>query len=98
MAAGIGGPLKGPLLVAITVAVKQPKKTTLEYPKPDVDNYAKAILDALNGWLWEDDTQVVGLVIAKEWAEPEEDGYIIIEVKNDGFETAWARFMPGVSE
>jgi Holliday junction resolvase RusA-like endonuclease len=33
--------------------------------KPDVDNYGKAILDALNGLIWADDAQVVELTIVK---------------------------------
>lgn len=33
--------------------------------KPDVDNIEKAILDALNGVAWDDDTQVTELSIVK---------------------------------
>ena len=37
----------------------------------DVDNIAKSILDALNGFAYEDDCQVVRLTISKEYgAEP----------------------------
>jgi Holliday junction resolvase RusA-like endonuclease len=39
MASGIGGPLKGPLLVAVAIVAKRPKTTKLDYPSPDVDNY-----------------------------------------------------------
>ena len=37
--------------------------------KPDVDNVAKIILDALNGLAYEDDKQIVSLHIYKWWAE-----------------------------
>jgi len=33
--------------------------------KPDVDNLAKAVLDACTGLLWEDDTQIARLMAAK---------------------------------
>lgn len=33
--------------------------------RPDADNVAKLVLDALNGAAWEDDTQVVSLSVVK---------------------------------
>ncbi len=36
--------------------------------KPDVDNLAKAVLDALNGIAWEDDSQIVRLTAWKEYS------------------------------
>ena len=41
--------------------------------KPDIDNLAKAILDALNGIAWVDDAQIVGLEVHK-WARREREG------------------------
>lgn len=35
--------------------------------KPDVDNVVKAIFDALNGIVWGDDVQVVGLAVSKRY-------------------------------
>lgn len=41
----------------------------LEIPgKPDLDNVAKAVLDALNGVAYADDTQVVRLVVQKAYS------------------------------
>lgn len=37
--------------------------------KPDIDNIAKCILDALNGVAFHDDTQVVKLYMEKQYAE-----------------------------
>jgi len=37
--------------------------------KPDIDNIAKCILDALNGLAYEDDKQIVYLVISKWYSE-----------------------------
>ena len=36
-------------------------------PRPDLDNCAKAVLDALNGVAWEDDAQVQRLVVSKSY-------------------------------
>lgn len=35
--------------------------------KPDTDNIAKLVLDALNGYAYEDDSQVVWLLVSKHW-------------------------------
>ena len=35
--------------------------------KPDADNIAKAVLDALNGTAWKDDNQVVALTVVKKY-------------------------------
>ena len=35
--------------------------------KPDADNVAKIILDALNGVAWHDDTQVVEMAVSKHY-------------------------------
>jgi Holliday junction resolvase RusA-like endonuclease len=37
--------------------------------KPDADNIAKAVCDALNGIVWKDDSQVVDVRVLKRWGE-----------------------------
>lgn len=37
--------------------------------RPDIDNYAKSVMDSLNGLGYADDSQVVELVVSKEYAE-----------------------------
>lgn len=37
--------------------------------KPDADNVAKIVLDALNKVAWQDDTQVVEMMVIKRYAE-----------------------------
>lgn len=66
-----GAALDGPVSVAIDVARRLPKsrpKRVEEEPdtfKPDVDNVAKSVLDALNGVAYADDKQVVDLRVTK---------------------------------
>lgn len=48
--------------------------------KPDADNLAKAVMDALNGVAWEDDSQVVKVNIFKEYAK---EPYVYIYIHDD---------------
>lgn len=58
-----------PIRVILLLTVKRPKKTKLEYPKPDVDNYTKSVLDALNGIFWSDDSNIIDLHVMKAWGD-----------------------------
>nr|DAF04112.1 MAG TPA: Endodeoxyribonuclease RusA [Caudoviricetes sp.] len=64
-------PFSGPIAVSILTYRQLPKstpKSVFSEPdthKPDIDNVAKVILDALNGVAWEDDAQVVSLTVSK---------------------------------
>lgn len=69
-----GAPLEEPLTVCVTVHLQKPtsrSKTKASYPttKPDVDNYVKLVLDALNGILWKDDSSVVSMCVTKRYSE-----------------------------
>lgn len=45
--------------------------------KPDLDNVAKAVLDALNGVIYEDDRQVIRLVAEKRYShDPKVEVYV----------------------
>ena len=73
-------PLKGRLSIEIIAYMKIPKTTSkikteemlngLISPtkKPDVDNIAKSILDAMNKYVFEDDNQVSKILIEKRYA------------------------------
>lgn len=65
-----GAPVEGPLKVAITATFPRPKSwskkkaaaSVWHTSKPDQDNLAKVVCDALNGVLWVDDSQIaIGL-------------------------------------
>lgn len=43
--------------------------TSVPLKKPDVDNYAKGILDALTGVIWEDDNIIVHLEVRKFYSD-----------------------------
>ena len=64
-------PFSGPIAVSIITYRQLPKSTPKsviiepDTHKPDIDNVAKIVLDALNGVAWEDDAQVVSLTVSK---------------------------------
>lgn len=55
------------LVVQVFVLLNKPKTSEKDWPRGDVDNYAKGVLDACNGVLWEDDDSIVHLTTAKVW-------------------------------
>jgi Holliday junction resolvase RusA-like endonuclease len=65
-------PLDGPLAVALIFYLPRPKTVKRPRPsvRPDIDNYAKAVMDALNGVMWKDDGQIVKLHCEKRYGEP----------------------------
>lgn len=67
-------PFTGPLRVTVTAFLQLPKgipkrdhDTALPSKRPDIDNFAKLILDAADG-LWIDDGQIVDLHVHKRYA------------------------------
>ncbi len=68
-----GPPLEGPLSVRLVLADESVTITVVATDEPesrklrgDLDNYAKTVLDALNGVAWKDDKQIKHLeVIAR---------------------------------
>lgn len=71
-------PLLGPFAVVIDLVLPRPKRLMRKKDydgqiyhdkKPDVDNAAKAILDAINNMgIWHDDSQVAQLLVRKHYA------------------------------
>ena len=86
-----GGPVSVAILCVIERPVGKPKKGHQRPPgrfiptvgsviNGDLDNYAKAILDALNGHAWQDDAQIGQLTVAKWAAAAGEDPHAIVEI------------------
>lgn len=63
--------------------------------KPDVDNIAKIVLDALNGLVWHDDAQITHLSVVKRYVEEcDRCPYVCVTVCGEGGETDGNRMDP----
>ena len=69
-------PFEGPFKIALTHSVRKPKTSKRLWPRGDIDNYDKAVLDALvNDGLLIDDDMVLQLHSVKMFAtETEREG------------------------
>lgn len=52
--------------------------------KPDADNIAKTVLDSLNGLLYDDDKQVVELVVRKRYGVMPRVEVTLMEIRKEG--------------
>ncbi len=61
---------EGPVMLEIVVSVARTKKSEFGAPvmKPDFDNIAKAIADALNGIAYDDDKQICCHTFQRVWS------------------------------
>lgn len=90
--------LYGPLEVSINAYFPVPKSTTkkarkqiedgeiLPTKKPDADNIAKVVCDALNQIAYQDDTQVVKLSVIKQFESDKHPVGLVVridEIKNE---------------
>jgi len=72
-------------LTAIFYRVKSkwlPKRETLPFRRPDLDNFLKLISDAIKGVLIVDDAQITSIVTKKRWTQ-NGVGYIDIQLEED---------------
>lgn len=64
-------PVEGPLAVALRFVLPRPrslpKREVFPAKRPDAENLAKAVLDAMQGVVYRDDSQIVRLTIAKDY-------------------------------
>lgn len=60
-----------PMSVKIIFRLEKPKSVKRDYPsvRPDIDNYIKAVLDALQGIVFKDDGQIIKLYAEKIYSE-----------------------------
>lgn len=66
------------LQVDLMMFMEKPRTGKLPSPKGDIDNMAKGPLDAANGKLWVDDSQIVELSCSKEYVPHGTPGYFVI--------------------
>lgn len=74
-------PIDYPVVVTIIILAPRPKTTKLDAPKPDVDNYAKGVLDAMNDVVLVDDYLVRRLECEKQWAPAGDPGRIHVLIE-----------------
>ena len=58
-----------------------PKKVVHNIKRPDLDKLIRAILDGITGILIEDDSQVVDIRATKQYAQPNEQHGVLIELE-----------------
>ena len=63
-------PLEARFEFIIPRPIHMDKSRTLPVVRPDLDNYVKAIKDALNEVCYHDDSQIVNLIARKRYVEP----------------------------
>lgn len=75
----IRAPLKGKIKIRADFFNLKPKNI-LSHRWGDLDNHLKAVLDALNGIAYDDDSQVVEATVTKNFGEPKI--FIVLEEIN----------------
>jgi Holliday junction resolvase RusA-like endonuclease len=75
-------PHSGPCRVEIEIRLSRPPSTKRIFPsvRPDFDNYAKSVCDAINGIVYRDDGQIVSCSIEKVYCEPAHEPGIRVRV------------------
>jgi Holliday junction resolvase RusA-like endonuclease len=77
---------EGPVAISLWVLKRVPaswscvRREAADYivGKPDIDNVAKLVLDALNGIAYHDDTQVASLTVIKRYGDVDS---LVVEVR-----------------
>lgn len=80
------GPLRATIRASFGIPKSKSKSASLDMlageimpiKKPDADNIAKVILDSLNGMAYKDDTQIIELLVIKEYRT---DPSVLVEIE-----------------
>lgn len=97
LAAAARPPLfEGPVRVTVIATIEPPrswsKRKTAAHlgrphcQRPDADNLAKAVTDALNRIVWHDDAQIWSLTVRKEWGRPARVTVLVDDDERDAWE------------
>mgnify|MGYP006401891371 FL=1 len=72
-------PFVGPVMVFAAFHIPKPKTTKLEFPKGDIDNYTKGLLDILQPTVITNDNQVIEMQAIKQWANNQPHIKVVIQ-------------------
>jgi Holliday junction resolvase RusA-like endonuclease len=97
LAAGVK-PISGPVELKIcatfaipcSISKKEAAKRAAEHwhtQRPDLDNVEKAVLDALNGVAWLDDSQVCSKGTCKRWGKTTELSITVTSLGHNGLDS-----------
>jgi Holliday junction resolvase RusA-like endonuclease len=75
---GLKAPLRDPIAISIVFRKGENEKEIYHTKKPDIDNLAKSVKDALRGIIYTDDSQIVEAHLYKQYGKPE----VKIEIKS----------------
>lgn len=91
-------PCTGALRIDLCFYLRRGKTVKREHPsvKPDLDNLAKSVLDALNGVLYVDDAQIVELFVRKRYQTRTMDPGVFVFVHSRGEVDLWNK--PSIRE
>ena len=68
---GLRNPVDGPISIRLIFRMGKNGKERFHTKRPDVDNLAKAVKDALKGIVYADDSQIVEAHLYKQYGGPE---------------------------
>ncbi len=68
---GIRRPAEGPISIRLVFQMGRNGKELYHTKRPDIDNLAKAVKDALKGIVYADDSQIVEAHLYKQYGGPE---------------------------
>lgn len=75
---------KNPIFLDLEFLFKKPKKPSRPYPsRSDLTNCQKLLEDSFTGFLYKDDSQVIGITSSKRWAEEEGINCTVYEIVED---------------
>jgi Holliday junction resolvase RusA-like endonuclease len=69
MERGLKEPVKDPIVLSLTFQMGENGKEEYHTKRPDIDNLAKAVKDALRGIIYHDDSQIVEAHLFKKYGE-----------------------------
>ncbi len=75
--------LSGPIACGLLFVMAPPKTVKRTYPRYDIDNYTKSVLDLITktGAVWDDDDQVTVCCAWKRFTQGDEEPYVHVYLR-----------------